>query len=256
MEVGVLEHLGENVLGQDVLDQHFLDVVLADRRIDRIAGVGQEVILRPGELARLRALHLDDPAQFLQHGGQIGGELLHRLVEVGHFLALVREEAGQQREQRVDIGHRRASYFVAILIENGGGGIFKDDIVFGVPFAKLGSDLFLQIIRLVLRFPITERHPQAVQQRAVQINAVTLVGDAIIFGNELQIVRFTPALEQILERLTQHAFALAAGDRFHPVQLGAVCVDQLTAQCDAPLPRHRQSSHAWQGALAPIPPRL
>jgi hypothetical protein len=53
---------------------------------------------------------------------------------------------------------------------------------------------------------------------------------SVVFGNELEVVRLAPALEQILERLAQHTFALTAGHRTQPVQLAAIFVDQMLAQ--------------------------
>ena len=55
VEIGVVEHLGEDVLGQDVLDQHFLHVILAHRRIDRLLRVGEECGFGLGEIRWRRA---------------------------------------------------------------------------------------------------------------------------------------------------------------------------------------------------------
>ena len=61
---------------------------------------------------------------------------------------------------------------------------------------------------------------QGVEHRAVGIDAGAARGAG-------EVVRPPPALEQILERLAQHAFTAAARYGAQPVELGAVFVDQL-----------------------------
>lgn len=141
----------------------------------------------------------------------------------------MREEAGEQGQQCFHILHRRAGNLMPILIEDGGDGILEYDVITRVAFAEFCGDLFFQIIRLIHRFPIAERHAQPVEQCAIQIDAVALVGDPIIFRNKLQVLRLAPALEAVLKRLTQNTFTPAARYRFHPVKLGAIFVDQLAA---------------------------
>ena len=67
------------------------------------------------------------------------------------------------------------------------------------------------------------------KQRAIDVNAVALRGDNVVLGNELQVLRFAPAFQQILERLTQDALATSARYLPQPVEIGAVFVDKLTA---------------------------
>ena len=168
---------------------------------------------------------------------QVGGELLHRLVEVGDFLPLMREEACQQVQQAVVVRlHVGAHHLRAVLPQHCSRIVGEDDIVLWIALAEFRLDLGRKVVVLVLRFPIAERHAQAVEQRAVDIDARHLPGQDVVFGDELQVVRAAPAFQQVLERLAQHAFAPAARNRAQPVQFGPVFVDQLTAHTAPPGP--------------------
>ena len=118
VEIGILKHFGEDIFGEDMLDQHFLDIILAHRRVDRIARMGEEIVLCAGEIAGCGALFLNNLAQAVENSGQIDLELGNRLFEIGDLRAFVREISGKQCKQGIDIVHRRTADFVAILIQN------------------------------------------------------------------------------------------------------------------------------------------
>ena len=77
----------------------------------------------------------------------------------------------------------------------------------------------------VLGFPIAERHPQRVEQRAIGIDAITARGDDFVLRGKSQVVRPPPAFEQVFERFAEHPFAAAARYLPEPVELGAIFVD-------------------------------
>lgn len=212
VEVGIVEHLGKDVLGQDVLDQHFLHVAFGDGRVDRFLRVLEECLFGGDERLGRLALLGDQVAQRFEHRGQVLAELLHRLVEVSDLLPLVRVEADEQRVERVGIVHCDARDFVPVLDQDRGVIVGIDDVVARIAFPRLGGDLGVEIVIGVLGFPIAERHAQRVEQCAVEVDAVLLRRGDCMLGNEQQVVGAAPALEQILERLAQHAFAAAARD--------------------------------------------
>lgn len=231
----------EDVLGQDVLDQHLLHIVLADRRVDRALRVFQERGLGSGEAGRCRALHGDQVAQRVEDGGQVLRELAHRLVEIGDLLPLMREKARDQRVERVGVVHRGARDFVPVLDKHGGVIVGIDDVVARVALSRLGRDLGVEVVVGVLRFPIAEGDAQRVEQRAVEVDAVLLRRGDGMFGHELEVVRASPALEQVLKRLAKHAFTAAARDSAQAIEIGAIFVDQLSAHApsrEAAWPRH------------------
>ena len=174
-------------------------------------------------MARSGVLLGDAVAQRLQDIGQVVRELLHRLVEVRDFLPLVRGEAGKQRQQRVVVGlHPCAQHFGAVLVQHRGDVVGEDDVVLGIALAELRGDLRRQIVVLVLRFPIAEGYAQAVQQRAVDVDARHLLRQDVVLGDELQIVGTAPAFEQILEGFAKHAFATTSRYGAQPIEFGAI----------------------------------
>ena len=71
--------------------------------------------------------------------------------------------------------------------------VLEDDVVLRIAAPELVLDLLVEIVLLVLRLPIAERHAQLVQQRAVDEAAVA--GSPVldlVFGNEDQVVRARP----------------------------------------------------------------
>ena len=119
----------------------------------------------------------------------------------------MREELRQETGQCIGVVHRRASDLDAVLNQHGEFGVLEDDVVGRVPLSSLRCDLEGEIVIGILGLPIAERHAQRVQQRAVDINAITSRGNDVVFRDEGQIEAPPPALEEVLERLAQHAFA-------------------------------------------------
>ena len=98
-----------------------------------------------------------------------------------------------------------------------------------VAFAKFLLDLVVEIVFLILRFPVAERDAQRMQQRSVRIDAGLLQGLVFVFGNENQIARLAPILEQRFERLAHHRFARRAGDAAQRLEVVEVVLDKELA---------------------------
>ena len=110
VEVAVVEDLGENLFGQDVLDQHLAHVGIGEAGVDGLLRMLQELRRRLRERRRCRcAARSIIVAQRLQHGRQVGLELLDGLAEVGDLGALVAEEQLEQLFQRLHVGHWRSA---------------------------------------------------------------------------------------------------------------------------------------------------
>ena len=96
VEVVLAEHLREDVVGQDVLDQHLPHIGLGEIRVDRFVSVLQK---DPRRLAEGRAFLMrfhDHCPQGFKDGGEVSLELIDGLVEFKNLDALVREEQRQQ----------------------------------------------------------------------------------------------------------------------------------------------------------------
>ena len=226
VEVAVVEDVGEDLLGQDVLDQHLAHVGFGKQGVDRLLRVGEKFGLRRAEGGIAGLLPVDHVAQGLQHGGQVGLELLHRGAEVGDLLALKPEEQLEQLLQLGGVGHVAAKHLFLVLDEHGGVVIAEDDVVLRVALLELLGDLFVKFVGGVLGFPVTQRHAQLVQQRAIDGDVGFGRGLEWVFGQENQVVLAAPGLEQVLERLAHDGLALAAADLLDEVELLEVVVDE------------------------------
>ena len=54
--------------------------------------------------------------------------------------------------------------------------VLEDDVVLRIALAEFLLDLLVEIVLLVLRLPIAERHAQLVHKRAVGVDALFLSG--------------------------------------------------------------------------------
>ena len=103
--------------------------------------------------------------------------------------------------------------------------VLEDDVVLRIALAKFLFDLLVEIVFLVLRLPIAERHAQRVKERAVRVDAGLLQGLVFVFRNENKIARPAPILEQRFERLAHHRLARRAGDAAQGLQFIQVVLD-------------------------------
>ena len=174
----------------------------------------------------LRVGARDHLAQRVEHRRQIGLELLHRLAEFRDLGALVAEEQAEQLFQRGDVVHAAAHHLLPVLDQDRLGRVLEDDVVLRVAAAELVLDLGVEVVLLVLRLPVAEGHAQLVEQRAVDVAPVLGLGLDLVFGDEDEVVRAGPALQQILERLAHHRFAVRAGDLAQVLQLVEVLLDE------------------------------
>ncbi len=195
VEVAVVEHLGEDFLGQDVLDQHLAHVGFGEAGVDGFLRVCQEFLLGLAEAGVGRMLALDHLAQRFQHGRQVGLELLHRRAEIGDLGPLEAEEQFEQLGQRLGVGHVAAQYLVAVLPQDGGDIVAKDDVVLRVALLELLAYLFVEVVAFVLGFPVAERHAQFVQQCAIDGDVGLGGGFERVFGQEHQALLLAPSLE-------------------------------------------------------------
>lgn len=224
--IGAGEHQCEDFLGEDVLDQDLAHVGFAERRVDRFLRLLQELVGGGPEARVVRIGLLDHAAQRIAHRRQVDLELFDRLAEFRDLRALVAEEQLQQALQLVDVVHRATDHFPAVLDQHRLARIFEDDVVLRIAALELQLDLGVEVVALVLGFPVAEWQAQAVQQRAVHVAAFPGGRFDFVFGNEGEVVRAAPVLQQILECLAYHALAVRATDLAQPREFGEVVLDQ------------------------------
>ena len=103
VELGLVENPHEDVLGQDVLDDHLAHVRHLDLRVDGLFAQLQELIQGRAEGGVGLDLLVNDRPQCPGQGGNICAELLDGLVEEPHLRALVANKKAQQDVERSGI---------------------------------------------------------------------------------------------------------------------------------------------------------
>ena len=139
------EHSQENVLGQDVLNQHFLNVELrhlgADGTVAKLqkAGGGGLVVVAFGGVPH-------GLAQGGQDVRQVFLELIPRRPEFLDLPGYVIEERLYEPVQLAGIAHIGLHCDGAALEQDRGAGILKDDVVVGIAAAVACSEFGVQIV--------------------------------------------------------------------------------------------------------------
>ena len=197
-----------------------------DRRVDRVLGVGEELVGGGAECGVLVIGRVDPLAQRLEHGRQVRLELLHRLAEFGDLLPLVAEEQVEQLQQRRRVRHVGCHHRLAVLVEDCALGILEDDVVLRIAAPELLLDLLLELVVGVLGFPMAERHANVVKHRAVGIDGGLLRGQMRIFFEEDQLLRRCPVIQKSPEGRADHLLVGYSGELPQPVDLVEILLDQ------------------------------
>ena len=167
VELVLGEDAQEDVAGEDVLQQHLADVGVGDVGADGLAAEVQEeggggLVVGVAGLGVGHGL-----AEALQHGGEVGLELLASLAELLDFGQLVVQEAADEAVQLARAGHVHPHGNVAVLDEHGGPGVLEEDVVPGVAVVELGLDLGVEVVVGVLGLPVAAGHAEGVLDGAV-----------------------------------------------------------------------------------------
>ena len=167
VKLRLVEDGHEDVLGEHVLDDHLAHVGHLHARVDGLLAQLQELVQRLPESRVGAELLFDDGAQLVGQGRHVGVELLDGAVELAHLARLVGDEARQQRIERGGIGKVGAQHLLAVLVQHRRVGILEEDVGGGVAIGKLGGDLGVQVVLLVLALPVAPILAQGVFERAV-----------------------------------------------------------------------------------------
>jgi len=172
--LAVVEDLSEDLLGQDVLDQHLAHVIAGQGRVDRLLRMGKEPrrLFGKGRVAGIG--RGDGHAQAFKDRRQVGLELVHGRAEFGDLGAFPGEEQRQEPAERVNIRHRAAHDLDPVLDQHRRFAVLEQDVVLRIAVAQLLFDLAVEDVGGVLRLPVALRHAQFVQHGAVQLDDVLL----------------------------------------------------------------------------------
>ena len=150
-----------------MLDQHFLDGVLADGGVQRALAERVELVKRLGEGGVVGQGPGDD---VLERLGQVGDALVEDrdgLVELLDLLVGVAEEAGEQGGQFGRLPEVGLQDALLVLVQDGAAGVLEDGVDEGVAAFDLGLDLGVQVVLGVLGLPVAARDAEIVLQGGV-----------------------------------------------------------------------------------------
>ncbi len=209
-----------------MLDQHLVHIGHGDCGIDRLLGVAEKFYLgrAKGGVGLVRLF--DFFAQGPEHGGQIGFELLDRFAELRDLRPLIGKEKFEKALKPCGVIDRRAQNLLPVLNKNGRAGILENDVILRIAPPLFLLNFFVQIVVFVLRLPIAQGNAQRMKKRAVNLTPLLGWRFEIKLGDENEIVLLRPILQQILERLAHHAFAIGARDAAQTVKLVEELVDK------------------------------
>ncbi|WP_255565190.1 hypothetical protein [Methylovirgula sp. HY1] len=229
VELIVVIDFRENLLGQNMLDQHLPHVGGRDGRVDRIPGVLEEFqfFRAKGCIALSRSFYF--LAQSIENGGQVCLELLDRLAEFRNFRPLIGEVKREKPLQSDRIIDGATRDFLTVLDQDSLARIFENNIGLRIAAAKLRRDLFVEIVLFVFCFPIAEGHAQGIEKRTIDETPLFRGRDDLIFRDEDEVVRFGPSLQQIFERLANHSLTVGSRNRSQPVQFVQKLIDEQLA---------------------------
>ena len=109
----------------------------------------------------------DGGSQVLQHRGQVGLELALSTPELLDRRNLIVQEGMDEAVQIPIPGHIHPHRLAAVLEQDGGLGVLKNDVVFGIAPVELGLDFGVQVVVGILGLPEAPRHLRRVLHRTV-----------------------------------------------------------------------------------------
>ena len=168
-ELAVVENLAEDPLGEQVLDEHLLNGVFAEVRVERLTAKGDESIERRDELFVLLPLRADDVAHLTPDLGKAILELGDGFFPLIEGWSLILEKGTKDFDEVVGIGYVEIERPLAVLHEHGTIWGLEEDVVARVAELEFLCDLFVEIVRRVLGLPQSVDEAEAVEQCAVGV---------------------------------------------------------------------------------------
>ena len=200
-ELRVLKQVPHQPLGQEMLDQHLVDVGFGKIRIQRRAAERDE----PGEgLAEFPILLVglgDMLAEGLRRIGNAALELVHGAFEIALMGLVVRQEAVEEIRDLDRLGEGEPARFAAVLVEDGHLCVFKDRVTGRVAGLEFFLDLGGQMAGGVFRLP-----PPACQPVLVAHGAVGHDASSAGVSGEFRHQHPAALLGSLVEKVVERAF--------------------------------------------------
>ena len=155
--------------------------------------------------------------------------MLDRFAKVGDLRPFVAKEEVEKLGEAALVPYRATEHQLAILDEDSLAGILEDDVVLRIAGPELLLDFLVEVVVLVLRLPIAERHAQRMDEGAIHANRLLPVRQNLVFRQKDQVLLPRVALQKILERLAHDALGRDPRNTAQTVQFGQIFADELAA---------------------------
>ena len=229
MEVGLIKDGIEDIRGENVLDHHFADVFFGDGGIHHFAQEFQKEITVVA-IVRVALRFLDDElTQGLGDDRHITFKELDGLAKFPHFRAFEAHKGFQQLVKGGHILKAGIHHPISVLDQYGAGAVLKEDVVIRIAFFQLFVDLSVQIIHLVLAFPIAPIQDQIVLQRAVRDHVASLFATDGNLCHQAQVFAFGIFINEFDGGLADGRFIAARAQPLQSIQFVQIIADRKIA---------------------------
>ncbi len=197
-EFGILEETAHQPFGQQVLDEHLIDVGGREFRVERRAANGDEFSEGGLEGSVCFVGFVDVFAEGLGEVGNAAFELVHGAFKFALVGVVVGEEAVEEVGEVGGVAKGEFAGFGAVLIENGGAGVFEYSVAGGVAGFEFAADFGGEVVGGVFRLPPAAGEAEFVADGAVGNDAFAS-GVGGEFGDEIPAAAFGGFVEERVE---------------------------------------------------------
>ena len=220
MELALSEHLQEDILGENVLQQHLPHVGGGHGGANALLAQFEEPG-RGGLIAGVGRFGVGDGlAQIVNDGGQIGLELPLRLAKLLDLREFVVQKHADEAVQLAGAGHVGPHGLLPVLEQDGGLGIFENDIALGIASVELTLNLGVQVVAAVLGLPVAPGHAQGVLHRAV--GPVAWRGVQLVNQGQLFAVFAAVGIQTNSKGAPDALLVVRAAELYQPLLVGLV----------------------------------
>ena len=201
-EIGVVEDRAEEAFGEQVLHEHFVDGLVVQVGVERLAANAGEAVKSGDETLILAVFFFDDVEQVAREFGDTRFELQHCCLEAFDVRLGVSEELLQCILHVVDAGHVEVKDFAFALVEHGAARVLEDGVGERVVLLDLVGDLFVEVAFRPLGLPVAA--PQVVGVAHDAIGPDAAFDGLFVYQRPADLAR--PIRQQVMEGRAQGQF--------------------------------------------------
>lgn len=180
-KVLIVEDCAEKAFGQKMLNQHLLDSVLTNIRVERYLAEVEETGKRELEGFVLDLSFRDQVFKSFGKLRNFGFEIFDRPFEAFMNRGDMREEVIEELNKFSGFGELSGKERSAVLIEDAATCILEDDVGFRIAYCELSLDLQFKNVARVFRFPMAAWDGEFIPQSPVRDNPPSARFLALLF---------------------------------------------------------------------------